>query len=454
MSSSITFRSQCKLCDDIFFVPFKDIPYCPRCAKRIGFRYPKSPPDAAARSFPAVPPKGVQADAGRGTEKSRGADAGINSRPGGETTASDLKPQPIYSALSGSSEATPVAGVREANSPSESKPPAAFSSGTPPVEVPPLRDDEGRGPGRTRLQKRSHSSSGGPRRQAQHPGPREGVTAPAAPARITDSLRTSIEHAYEYHAAEAGVTLRDIIDRICLEFGLDRQTVNEVASRVHGERLKQQSSDLNDEQRKAISERYEQMVLAGERPADGRRRRLAREFGFSVNAVTMTISQWRWRHGDPRQLPRESKFEVERQFWQVIHDDRDSAILANDGSPHLSLQEAVRQVATRVTIPLFTVARWVDQLYDDPRLLDHVPLPPPQIRERIEEDYRGYLAAMSPPEESLHRLLADRHGCTVRQAHLTLLLYRWRERLAHLSSAKEDREMVQAAWEKANKEKA
>ncbi|MCA1597315.1 MAG: hypothetical protein LC772_12955, partial [Chloroflexi bacterium] len=84
-------------------------------------------------------------------------------------------------------------------------------------------------------------------------------------------------------------------------------------------------------------------------------------------------------------------------------------------------------------------------LYDDPRLLDHISLPPQPTRMQIQEDYVRYLEAPAPPDESLHRMLAERHGCTVRQAHFTLLLFRWNQRLMRLSSTAEEKEMVATA---------
>ena len=419
MGGAITFRSVCKLCDEVFFSSQREVPYCPRCAKRIGYRPPRTearpqttptvvaseiadPAPVQVASVPSTPPPATlpsprtsPAPAAPPGRSSIRVERGT-SFEGGERGANNEGPREI-TVRSGSGNAT--AGTAR---------PGARTNASKPAARP-------------------------PRGAPAPPAP------PKAPVVISPALRLSIEHAYDYYAAEPEFTLKDIIDRICFDFGLDRQPVHEITAPRHGERLRQQSIRLSSDQRREIFERYARMVEQGIRPPGGRRRSIAREMGLTQNAVALAVAQWRSRRGDPHQLTREEKFQIERAFFQAIGTISGFEAPCRGLSP---LADVVSRVAEHTSIQRGAVENWIDKLFDDPRPLNHVAPITESLARSIEAKYREYLSAERPPEASLHAYLATQFNCTLRQVHRTVLLYRWRERLGAVPTEPEDREMV------------
>ena len=393
MSGAMTFRSECKLCSEVFFGPVKETPYCARCAKRIGYRSPKSP------SRPPAP----------GDRSSAPAETTPAARP----VAPSPRSAPAARHVSDSNAATSL----RANTSSIT---GASSKTAVPARPAPSSRERGAGDGR------DHVAAG---------------TEKPASARISESLRRSIEHAYEYYAGEPGTALKDINERICLEFGLDRQVVHEITARLHGAHLRQQSAQLTPEQRKEIGDRYHRMIELGARPSGGRRRQIAKEMGIPQTAVILQVGQWRIHHNDPRQLSRAEKFRIEKAYSRHVQD-------APEGS-RIALQELSDQLARDLNLPEPAVMNWIDQLHDDLRPLNHIPPIPVETTANLERAYREYLSADAPPDDALHHLLAESYGCTVRQAHRALLIYRWRERLAKMEHSEEETRMLHEAEEAA-----
>ncbi|MDQ2731517.1 MAG: hypothetical protein M3Y56_07650 [Armatimonadota bacterium] len=406
-----TFRCQCKLCSEIFFGAARDTPYCSRCAKRIGYR----PPRVEKPARPDPPP------------------AALASEPASVAASSPAVSSPAAAeAITKAAEAPAAEGAGER--------PASGEAAADTVDVPQKperKDDAGshRGPG-----KRTPPAAP----SANAPAPQPTAAAPAAPgeAKISDSLRHSVEHAYSYYAEEPDIALKEIIDKICLEFGLERRVVHEIVAPVHTSHIRQQSTQLTPQQRKEIGDRYQNMVLSGARPAPGRRKQIARDMALPANSVVAVVAQWAWNHHDPRELSREQKFQIEKSFWKYAGIGTSDRV---NEEKLVRITDMNRTIAAELSFPAFAVARWIDQLHDDPRPMSRIPSVSEEVRDAIEAAYRVYLSADSPPADSLHRELSERFECTVRQAHKTLLLYRWRERLAHVESSPEEVEMVREA---------
>lgn len=403
-----TFRCQCKLCSEIFFGAARDTPYCSRCAKQIGYRPPRAEKPARPERRPATP-----------AEEPAPVLAAIPTEPTSERAESVNKSADAAAPIHVQAPTSHLdASAGEAQEKREGR-------------------GSGRGPG-----KKPPSSPVTASKVTEPSTPPAAPVAAGGDGKVSDSLRRSVEHAYSYYAEEPNIALREIIDKICLEFGLERRVVHEIVAPVHTSYIRQQSTQLTPQQRKEIGDRYQNMVLSGARPAAGRRKQIARDIGLPTNAVVAVVAQWAWNHHDPRELSREQKFLIEKCYWKQAGIGGGEPV--NSGKP-LRIADINHKIAAELSFPSFAVARWVDQLHDDPRPMNRIPSLDEEVREAIEAAYRVYLAADKPPAESLHRELAEQFGCTVRQAHKTLLLYRWRERLAHLESSPEEVEMLRQA---------
>ena len=266
------------------------------------------------------------------------------------------------------------------------------------------------------------------------------ASEPAAPVKVTDSLKRSVEHAYEYYA-DPDAPLKDVLDKICVEFALPRKVVHEIISPIHTARLRERSAQLSQDTAKQVGAQYEAMMIAGSRPAGGRRKQIARDLLIPAKAVMAAVGQWSWRHHDPRQLSRVQKFQIERTYWEHIHrGDPDDA-----GRLLPSLTDVVQAVAHDLGMPWMAVARWVDVLHDDIRPLSRAPGLTTELEQAIRSAYLDYLDGQAPPTDSLHRTLSDRFNCSVREVHRALLLYRWQERIRGVQTNPEEAEMVRPA---------
>ena len=453
--SGSTFRSQCKLCSEIFFANVKDSPYCGRCAKRIGYRPPRPPklehaPQPAPETHsPAISQAPLQPAAQLQTVTSIEA-AKIHP----PATSSRELDQPGNR----ESQVRRLAPPRGAPGPAVGQYPrhAGASDQTP---APP-HGGRGQGPGRPAGTHHTHlpDARGGSVPTTRKPAtakPTEKDVGPGIkePVKLTDSLRQSILHATEYYADDPAASLREVIDRVCVEFGVDRQTVHLIASPVYSERLRRRSRELAPGQRDAVGERYEQMILKGERPIGGRRKQIARELQIPYAAVMTAVAYWGWRHQDPRQLSRDQKYHIEQDYFRRI--------LASEWPPdppalmaappfqgaRIALSDLAAQISANLHIHSLGVSRWIDQLHDDLRALDRIDPVTPEIMTGLLKAYGDYLAGDVIPADSLHKTLGEKFGCSVRQVHRTLLLFRWDLRVQRLDCDESLVEMVRRSRE-------
>ncbi|MBI1746238.1 MAG: hypothetical protein HYR55_06585 [Acidobacteria bacterium] len=172
-----------------------------------------------------------------------------------------------------------------------------------------------------------------------------------------------------------------------------------------------------------------------ERPPEGRRVKLANQFGLTFDQVTAIIKE------QPRERPRPPKptsrpkpvdpmvtmdpvqrrdigFQIEKAYFVELL----------SGETKRPWKIMVRAVARRASKPEGMVASWIQMLHRKSKRMVRTQKPDDATSSKILEAYQGYLQADKPPELSLHKALAAELGAKQRQIHRVLYEYRWRLR--------------------------
>jgi hypothetical protein len=165
---------------------------------------------------------------------------------------------------------------------------------------------------------------------------------------------------------------------------------------------------LTPEQRKLAEERYRAMVIAGERPAEGRRKKIAEELGVSYAVISDVVRNY-LQHDRLRR----TNFDIERIYWRELHNGQDDArVIAETAAAELKLDVG-------------RIWWWLQKLHEWRKNLDHDPDVTDEQRAAILSRYDEYLTLSEPPEQGLHFLLAQQVGeVTPRQIHKALLQHR------------------------------
>jgi len=159
-----------------------------------------------------------------------------------------------------------------------------------------------------------------------------------------------------------------------------------------------------------------------ERPPESRHRALARELGLTQRQVNIALQALREALPTPQEEERGVLFRVEQAYWRHL---RQSA---------LPLDQIPAAIAAEQGVHPWVVARYLDQIHDDPARLQAVTLPDEETQQRLLDGYHRFLAGDAPYAQGLHATLAAETGATVRQVHRVLLEYRWAMRRGRSAS--------------------
>ncbi|MBI3911978.1 MAG: hypothetical protein HY320_13735 [Armatimonadetes bacterium] len=195
--------------------------------------------------------------------------------------------------------------------------------------------------------------------------------------------------------ADALNVARKLVAQVLLE--QQRQTAREVT--------------LPEELQEAIRADYQRMVMANERPLEGRHRLLARQYNLTQTQLQTVLRPLHVSLPSPHSLTREQRFTIEKGY------------LARRGSGGSRL-ETIRALARELGLHEWQVARYIDMIHEDPRRLENVPDCSEEQAERIRTEYRRYLESPAPPEGPLHPAIGEKVGVHPKQVHKVLLTYR------------------------------
>jgi len=169
-----------------------------------------------------------------------------------------------------------------------------------------------------------------------------------------------------------------------------------------------QPPKLTPEQRQQIERLYKAMVVSGERPPEGRRRRIAAQLGVPHELVSEVVKSY-LQH----ERLRRTNFDIEKIYWREV--------LAGQDDANLIAQRA----AEELKLDVGRIWWWLQKLHEWPKTLHQDPDVNEEQKAAIVAAYEDYLKSSDPPEKGLHMTLSEKiGGVTPRQVHKTLLQYR------------------------------
>lgn len=165
---------------------------------------------------------------------------------------------------------------------------------------------------------------------------------------------------------------------------------------------------LTPEQRARVEEMYRAMVTRGERPPEGRRKKIAALLGLPYNLVADVV-----RNYLQHERLRRTNFDIEKIYWRELAQGQDDA-------------RAIAETAAReLQLDVGRVWWWLEKLHEWRKSLTADPDVTDEQRAQIIAAYNDYLKQSEPPEMGLHKHLSEKiGGITPRQVHKTLLQYR------------------------------
>ncbi|MCS6883942.1 MAG: hypothetical protein RMM17_11300 [Acidobacteriota bacterium] len=168
---------------------------------------------------------------------------------------------------------------------------------------------------------------------------------------------------------------------------------------------------FQEEHKQRIIDLYLDMMNAGVRPAEGRRRHIAQWLGLPRRKVNAVIHEWLQKTLSG--LTREQLFEIEKACWHFATCGR------------YRFTELVKRVATEVKFASAEqVLCWIDKLLDSTKLAAvELDLDLGTI-EQIRAEYRRYLQQPAPPPRPLHQILAEEFDTSPGKVHRVLCEYR------------------------------
>lgn len=222
---------------------------------------------------------------------------------------------------------------------------------------------------------------------------------------LTDDLRGRILNEYEPYRHQRDLPWKKIHAEIARKMKVSKSLV--------GEALREESRRLivPPEMRQEIIRRYQDYVLRMERPPKGRRKTIAADLGTTFRAVASTVRDWKRAQSPMKDLSRENRFLIEKEYFRALDAGRPLADLAEE-------------MARRANSSSFHILRYLDLIHDGLDRLKRVPEATPEEREKVLSAYAEYLSADSPPEPFLHNHISARTGVTPQTVHKTLLRYR------------------------------
>ena len=229
---------------------------------------------------------------------------------------------------------------------------------------------------------------------------------------LTPELYERIKQIYREQYAESEVLPRELIAKISDALWLNRKVVGAAIYRISHPQV-----EITPELESRIIELYNGYVVKGERPPEGRRKRISQMVGVPLWQVKNIVYKWSQSQYAESAVPehtREQKFEIEKQYWEELAKGR------------YRLNEIPGKIAERLEFATpYQIMRWLDKLHDDDVRFKNVADVPPETERLIEEAYRQYLLSPKPPEQGLHSTIVQQiSGITTRQVHMVLQKYR------------------------------
>jgi len=165
---------------------------------------------------------------------------------------------------------------------------------------------------------------------------------------------------------------------------------------------------LTEEQRVKILDLYRGMVMAGERPTEGRRKKIADRLDLPYASVADVV-----RGYVTHERYRRTNFDIEKAYWQTLREGETNA------------RTIARRIAERLRLEEGRIWWWLEKLHEPRKSFANDPEVEEPKRAAIVALYQTYLQQANPPEMGLHRWLAEQiGGLTARQVHKVLCEYR------------------------------
>lgn len=167
---------------------------------------------------------------------------------------------------------------------------------------------------------------------------------------------------------------------------------------------------LTEEQRTKVLDLYRGMVVAGERPPEGRRKTIAAMLNIPYANVAEVV-----RNYITHERYRRTNFDIEKSYWQAIRAGETNA------------RAIARQIAARLNLEEGRIWWWLEKLHEPRKSFAKDPEVEEEKRAQILAEYETYLQQPDPPEKGLHETLAERIGGLMpRQVHKVL----WEHRMS------------------------
>lgn len=233
---------------------------------------------------------------------------------------------------------------------------------------------------------------------------------------LTPELRAQIDRMYQEQFAGKGIEWRGMVAQISDKLWVNRKCVSAALREIIYPKV-----PASPAVRAQVIELYDGFVERGERPAEGRRRKISELLGLSYHQVKNIVYEWSQSQYDRSPTPdlsREQRFAIEKLYWNEL------------AKKQSRLSEFPAKIAEQLEyLTAYQVSRWLDKLHDDDHKFEQVDDVPAEIEQRILNAYREYLAASQPPEQGLHSTIAQLiGGVTNRQVHKVLQRFRKQRR--------------------------
>ncbi len=166
---------------------------------------------------------------------------------------------------------------------------------------------------------------------------------------------------------------------------------------------------LTEEQKARILELYRDMVMKGERPAEGRRNKIAEMLSIPYAKVAEVV-----RGYVTHERYRRTNFDIEKRYWQAVRSGETNA------------QVIAKTIADQLRVDEGRVWWWLEKLHEPRKSFAQDPELEESKRDTILAFYEAYLEQTDPPEKGLHLWMAEQVGdLTPRQVHKVLWTYRF-----------------------------
>jgi hypothetical protein len=165
---------------------------------------------------------------------------------------------------------------------------------------------------------------------------------------------------------------------------------------------------LTQEQRAKIVELYRAMVVAGERPPEGRRNKIAALMNIPYQKVAEVVQSY-LQH----ERLRRTNFDIEKAYWAAVRAGTQDARAIAD------------QIAQDLKLDVGRIWWWLEKLHESRKAFTTDPDVSDEQRAKILTAYEAYLRLSVPPEKGLHLTIAEQVGeVTPRQVHRALWEHR------------------------------